>query len=66
MEFAGHRLPAGFAAWVHKKTGGTPLFMVDLLRYLVERRALVESRRLAAGVGRWPSSTARFPRPCDR
>ena len=62
MEFAGHRLPAGFAAWVHKKTGGTPLFMVDLLRYLVERRALVESdgwhlvRSVAELDGEIPSS----------
>jgi tRNA A-37 threonylcarbamoyl transferase component Bud32/tetratricopeptide (TPR) repeat protein len=53
MELASHRLPEGFGAWVHKKTGGTPLFMVDLLRYLIERRAVVEEEsgwRLARSV----------------
>jgi len=33
-EFSGHELPDGFAALIHAKTEGSPLFMVDLLRYL--------------------------------
>ena len=65
MEFAGHRLPAGFAAWVHKKTGGTPLFMVDLLRYW-SSGARWSRPTAGSWFGRWPSSTARFLRPCVR
>ncbi len=42
LEFPGHRFPAAFGEWVYKKTEGSPLFMVDLLHYLVERRAIVE------------------------
>jgi tetratricopeptide (TPR) repeat protein len=34
LEYPGHRFPAEFAALVHGKTEGNPLFMVDLLRYL--------------------------------
>jgi hypothetical protein len=34
VEFANHRLPPSFAALVHEKTEGNPLFMVDVLRYL--------------------------------
>jgi hypothetical protein len=41
LTFAGHRFPEEFAAAVHAKTGGTPLFMVDLLRYLHGRGVIV-------------------------
>src|SRR5262249_26774403 len=34
--FPGHALPPDFAALVHARTGGNPLFLVDLLRYLRE------------------------------
>src|SRR5262249_32862578 len=47
LTFAGHQLPEEFAAAVHARTGGNPLFMVDMLRYLRERGALVEQQ------GRW-------------
>jgi tetratricopeptide (TPR) repeat protein len=43
QEFAGHRFPREFASWVFRKTEGNPLFMTDLLRYLVERGAIVSS-----------------------
>ena len=33
-EFPGHALPPEFAMMIHAKTEGSPLFMVDLLRYL--------------------------------
>jgi len=33
-EFPGHDLPGEFAALIHAKTEGSPLFMVDMLRYL--------------------------------
>ena len=45
LEFPAHRFPAGFGPWVYRKTEGSPLFMVDLLHYLVERQAIVESPR---------------------
>lgn len=34
LEFPDHRFPTAFATLVHSKTEGSPLFMVDLLRYL--------------------------------
>ena len=37
LEFPGHTFPPGFAALVHAKTEGSPLFMADLLRYLRTR-----------------------------
>jgi predicted ATPase len=40
LEFPGHRFPAELAALVHGRTGGNPLFMADLLRYLRDRGAL--------------------------
>ena len=40
MEFPGHELPAAFSALIHEKTGGSPLFMVDLLRDLKARGAI--------------------------
>jgi predicted ATPase len=44
LTFAGHRFPEEFAAAVHAKTGGTPLFMVDLLRYLHDCGVIVRDR----------------------
>jgi hypothetical protein len=41
LAFAGHQFPEEFAAAVHARTGGNPLFIVDLLRYLRDRGALV-------------------------
>jgi predicted ATPase len=37
LEFPGHEFPPSFAALIHAKTEGSPLFMVDLLRYLRTR-----------------------------
>jgi predicted ATPase len=47
LAFAGHRFPPEFAAVLHARTGGNPLFMVDLLRYLRDRGAIVQED------GRW-------------
>jgi len=41
LEFPGHRFPPSFAAFVHAKTEGSPLFMVDLLRYLRAKSVVV-------------------------
>ncbi len=39
-EFPGHDLPADFCTMVRTRTEGSPLFMVDLLRYLRDRGAI--------------------------
>jgi predicted ATPase len=39
--FPGHRFPERFAAVIHSRTEGNPLFMVDLLSYLRDRGVLV-------------------------
>jgi predicted ATPase len=40
LEFPGHGFPEEFAALVHARTEGSPLFMADLLRYLRDRKIL--------------------------
>jgi len=42
LEFPEHKFPSTFAALIHDKTEGSPLFMVDLLRYL-RTRGIVSS-----------------------
>lgn len=41
-QFPGHAFPAEFPALVHAKTEGNPLFMVDVLRYLKDRKILLQ------------------------
>ena len=43
QEFDEHRFPTELATWLHTKTGGSPLFMTDVVRYLVKREAIVRS-----------------------
>lgn len=40
LEFANHDFPADFAGLIHLRTEGSPLFIVDLLRYLRDRHVL--------------------------
>ena len=47
LEFPEHRFPEEFAALIHDRTEGSPLFMADLLRYLRDRQVL------ALEHGRW-------------
>jgi adenylate cyclase len=47
LEFPEHRFPPEFEALVHGKTEGSPLFMVDLLRYLRDRGVVAQVQ------GRW-------------
>jgi predicted ATPase len=42
LTFPGHALPPEFAAVIHSKTEGSPLFLVDLLRYLRDRGVIAE------------------------
>ncbi len=44
LEFPEHGFPADFAALIHARTEGNPLFMVDLLRYLRERGAIAQEQ----------------------
>jgi predicted ATPase len=44
LAFVGHQFPEEFAAVIHAKTEGNPLFMVDLLRYLRDRGVLAQER----------------------
>jgi predicted ATPase len=44
LEFPGHRFAEGFAALIHGKTEGNPLFMVDLLRHLRDRQVLAREQ----------------------
>ena len=41
LEFPGHGFSPAFSALVHARTEGSPLFMVDLLRYLRDHGAIV-------------------------
>jgi predicted ATPase len=47
LAFPGHRFPAEFASVIHARTEGSPLFLVDLLRYLRDRGVIAE------GPGGW-------------
>ncbi len=47
LEFPENRFPAEFIALIHTKTEGSPLFMVDLVRYLRCRKVIAEEQ------GRW-------------
>ncbi len=42
LEFHAHRFPEELPALIHAKTEGNPLFMTDLIRYLRDRRVIVE------------------------
>jgi predicted ATPase len=44
LEFPGHGFPEEFAALVHARTEGSPLFMADLLRYLRDRQVLTQEQ----------------------
>jgi predicted ATPase len=47
LAYAGHAFPGDFVAVLHARTEGSPLFMVDLLRYLRDRGVIVQAD------GRW-------------
>jgi adenylate cyclase len=47
LTFGEHGLPADFAALLHARTEGNPLFLTDLVRYLRERGIVAEEQ------GRW-------------
>ncbi len=50
LEFPEHRLPPSFAEFLWRRTEGNPLFMVDLVRDLRDRKIIVQEQ------GRWTLS----------
>ena len=52
LEFPGHGFPEEFAALIHARTEGSPLFMADLLRYMRDRQVLTQEQ------GRWILGTS--------
>jgi predicted ATPase len=42
LAYPAHRFPAEFASVIYAKTEGSPLFLVDLLRYLQDREVIAE------------------------
>jgi predicted ATPase len=44
LAFAGHQFPEEFTGVLHARTEGSPLFMVDLLRYLRDRGVIVQDQ----------------------
>ncbi|MEP7306124.1 MAG: protein kinase [Acidobacteriota bacterium] len=42
QQFPAHAFPSSFAAMIHGKTDGSPLFMADLVRYLRDSGSIVE------------------------
>ena len=45
LEFLGNSFPREFAGLIHARTEGNPLFMVDLLRHLRDRKVIVKANR---------------------
>lgn len=43
LEFPENSFPREFAAMIHSRTEGNPLFMADLLRYLRDRKVIVKT-----------------------
>jgi DNA-binding winged helix-turn-helix (wHTH) protein/tetratricopeptide (TPR) repeat protein len=41
--FAGHKFPAEIVAWIHRRTEGNPLFMVNVLDHLVAHGFITQS-----------------------
>ena len=41
MRFPGNRFPSGISAWIHRRTEGNPLFMVNLIDHMVGQKSIV-------------------------
>src|SRR5205823_2245384 len=59
--FPGHDFPEEFAAVVHARTEGHPLFLVDLLRYLRDRRVIAAANGGWAVAGNVPDLGQEIP-----
>ncbi|MGH9842779.1 MAG: protein kinase domain-containing protein [Blastocatellia bacterium] len=45
LEFPDHRFPAELPRMIHARTDGNPLFLVDLVRYLRDRKVIAQNDR---------------------
>ncbi len=61
LQFPANRFPPDFAAAVHAKTEGSPLFMADLVRYLRDTGAIVEERGTWLLAGGVPAASRDLP-----
>ena len=61
LQFPANRFPPEFAAAVHAKTEGSPLFMADLIRYLRDTGAIVEENGVWTVAGGVPSASRDLP-----
>jgi predicted ATPase/predicted Ser/Thr protein kinase len=61
LAFPGHAFPPAFAAAVHARTGGNPLFATDLLRYLRDRGAIARRDDRWTLVQEVPAAVAEMP-----
>lgn len=52
LKFPAHRFPAGLRAMIHQRTEGNPLFMINVLEYLVDEKIIAEQD------GRWELQVA--------
>lgn len=53
LEYPGHRFPAGFSGMIHRKTGGHPLFMTDMIEYLRSRQVISKEESQKDSYPRW-------------
>jgi predicted ATPase/predicted Ser/Thr protein kinase len=61
LAFPRHAFPENFADLIHARTEGSPLFMVDLLRYLTHRGVLVKTADQWRVAGELPDLSRELP-----
>jgi predicted ATPase/tRNA A-37 threonylcarbamoyl transferase component Bud32 len=61
LQFPGHRFPVTFAQAIHERTEGSPLFMVDLVRYLRDTGGMVEQDSVWTLAGSLPRTAREMP-----
>jgi predicted ATPase len=61
LAFPGHAFPDDFAALIHSRTEGSPLFVAELLRYLRERGVIAELGGRWSLAGELPDLLADLP-----
>jgi len=61
LAFPGHEFPADFAALIHARTEGNPLFMAELLRDLTERGVIAQADGPWSLVGELPDLSRELP-----
>jgi RIO-like serine/threonine protein kinase len=61
LQFPGHALADGFAVLIHEKTEGSPLFMVDVIRYVRDTGGIVEAKGVATLARALPEVLSEWP-----